>query len=702
MSQRKRKSSTERVLQSNSDWSGESDLDLPVANENKRGRNSNGKRKPKVKGKRTDLQEETIQIVVEKGKRSVSNAETRTRFVEDDKIMEMEVEIHAEDNKFSGEDSDQQPPNLNQEDDESSVEEGLIESDDESEKEVSFKRTEQYRITSEKDKQDDHVKRIDQQVKQKILELHKLMEESGLKNSAEVLAQLPQVKLNKATKVTSKGKEPSNIVASDDISHCEQIELNESTINFNDNASMKVGTVHETVRDNNAEIDNITAGVNKLTQAKSLETIYESAVPKRVSTSSEDDLINSSGDDSGEENLNSLKNMLPNNKQIEVFIVEARRRSGEVHNTAESQVKVASQGEIGDGSTEQRGEEPMPSTSAGQRHGQQYLDLVDEKVQNMIKDAERAKARIFATQGNDVNHNFWQNRGEPAVTVRMLPQIPNNIHRPNVEGGDHQMLTPSAFVDEGYIVVGAHLDETMISKIVKGEYVDFGKLLPRDRIQSEEDGRMEMIYKNGKTFWSPVSVSVYINSFAKWEQAFRVFSNIYCKANPQRAAELIEYNHIIHTISLQFMWDNVYMYDREFRMHMARNPCRSWAMILQQAWALRLRDRLVVSNSNWSGNAAQNSQRGNGGNPGLVKQEPCRRFNRGKCNFGLSCKYEHRCSYCFKFGHSNVNCRKAIADRERKTGNAGNGNAGGSGQNNHGPHQAVIAQELKNGSNNKN
>ena len=78
-------------------------------------------------------------------------------------------------------------------------------------------------------------------------------------------------------------------------------------------------------------------------------------------------------------------------------------------------------------------------------------------------------------------------------------------------------------------------------------------------------------------------------------------------------------------------------------------------MILQQAWSLRLRDRI---NNQVYGPAVNlnNSNRGK-------NNEPCRRFNRGRCNFGTGCRYEHRCSYCFKFGHGSVNCRKAIADR---------------------------------------
>ena len=226
-------------------------------------------------------------------------------------------------------------------------------------------------------------------------------------------------------------------------------------------------------------------------------------------------------------------------------------------------------------------------------------------------------------------------------------------------------------MDENYVVVGAHLDEGMIDKIVKGDYVDFSKLLPRDRVMAEEDGRMEMIIKNGKTFWAPVSSGVQISNFSKWEQAFRVYSNVYMKHHPSRAPELIEYNHVIHTIASHYTWENVYLYDKDFRLHMSHNPARSWAIILQQAWSLRLRDRL--SNPQYAQFSA---------NKGKTSTEPCRRFNRGRCNYGTNCKFDHRCSYCNKFGHAAVNCRKAIADRNGGHNHPNAGNGGGNGNGN--------------------
>ena len=130
-------------------------------------------------------------------------------------------------------------------------------------------------------------------------------------------------------------------------------------------------------------------------------------------------------------------------------------------------------------------------------------------------------------------------------------------------------------------MVGSHVDQSTVDKIQRGEFVDFGKLIPQDRVLTQEDQRLEMVIREGRTYYVPVNESSSINGFLKWEQAFRVFANIYTKSNPSRLSELIEYNHIIHTIAMSYTWENVYLYDKDFRMHMARNPRRSWSVILQ-------------------------------------------------------------------------------------------------------------------------
>ena len=240
----------------------------------------------------------------------------------------------------------------------------------------------------------------------------------------------------------------------------------------------------------------------------------------------------------------------------------------------------------------------------------------------------------------------------------------------NVEHA-HDMIH-SVLVDEEHSAVGGHLDDNIIAKIRQGEYVDFVKLLPRDRIAIEEDNRIQPIFKDGQVIWQTPGESGTVNSYPKWEIAFRGFTKIYTKYHPHCASDLIEYSHDIHAASLTYAWDNVYLYDKEFHLQLSKHLMRSWAVILQHAWNLKMKDR--INHNSYPGNGADRSHNGNHqnfdsrfdkNNAGRSKVlKPCKRYNRGKCNYGSSCKYKHWCSYCNKFGHGIVSCRKLNADKD--------------------------------------
>ena len=208
--------------------------------------------------------------------------------------------------------------------------------------------------------------------------------------------------------------------------------------------------------------------------------------------------------------------------------------------------------------------------------------------------------------------------------------------------------------------VAAHVDESTKEKIKIGQYVDFARLVPKDRVLAEDNNCVQLVMKGGGTYFVLASESTtLINSVSRWDQAFRVFSDIYCKFNPNRSSELVQYSHVIHTAAVMFVWDNVYAYDRDFRLHIAANPRRSWAIILQQAWAMRLKDQICF-NSSENGRHRGGNHRGYHGHKDIYK-----RFNRGRCTFGAHCKFDHRCSYCFKPGHGIHNCRKFAAYNKR-------------------------------------
>ena len=85
---------------------------------------------------------------------------------------------------------------------------------------------------------------------------------------------------------------------------------------------------------------------------------------------------------------------------------------------------------------------------------------------------------------------------------------------------------------EDYLIVTAHVDENLGRRVRNGEFIDFARLLPRDRVQMQQDNKIELINQNGHLICTSATEqsSVFnILSFQRWEQAFRVFSNIYTR-----------------------------------------------------------------------------------------------------------------------------------------------------------------------------
>ena len=212
------------------------------------------------------------------------------------------------------------------------------------------------------------------------------------------------------------------------------------------------------------------------------------------------------------------------------------------------------------------------SPKASNRSGQQLRSVSPatraHRAMDAICAAENSKARIYEISGRS-----------PGGNERELPHPSGADGMEDLSKGfAHSML-----VDETFMFVAGHIDASTKAKIAKGEYVRFSKLIAKDKVEIEEDSQIEIINKDGKPVWVPVSDrdQTAINGFGKWDQAFRVYSDIYLKTNPHRAPELIQYTHVIHTASLSHHWENVYKYDRLFQLHMEQNPSRNWGIILQ-------------------------------------------------------------------------------------------------------------------------
>ena len=105
-----------------------------------------------------------------------------------------------------------------------------------------------------------------------------------------------------------------------------------------------------------------------------------------------------------------------------------------------------------------------------------------QPAEEVVRKAEAGKARMFATPGNEIcNINGVHNSND--IIDSFLNQERGRCEAEKVAA----MVSQSTLVDENYMTMETHLDKTMVDKIIAGEYIDFSKLLPRDKIMIQED-----------------------------------------------------------------------------------------------------------------------------------------------------------------------------------------------------------------------
>ena len=84
----------------------------------------------------------------------------------------------------------------------------------------------------------------------------------------------------------------------------------------------------------------------------------------------------------------------------------------------------------------------------------------------------------------------------------------------------------SAMVDETYQQVASHVDLGTQAKIIKGEYVDFAKLVPKDRVMTNDDTRFEMRIKDGHSTGCLQIMKVWLLTITQGGSRLSVYSLI--------------------------------------------------------------------------------------------------------------------------------------------------------------------------------
>lgn len=276
---------------------------------------------------------------------------------------------------------------------------------------------------------------------------------------------------------------------------------------------------------------------------------------------------------------------------------------------------------------------------------------VDESAaQQQREDRSAAKARteqlILEAQRQRIDL-AQPSAGIVPLLNSSMPVSAENLTREQILStpGSHDLKC-----DDQLFQLTAHVDAPTIAEIRNGVYVDLAKLLPRDRVTPIQDkGKFQIVDDDGKPAFAPYTPkdAYTINTFKRWELAFDIFAKIYADTYPRRAPELLEYKHIIRRGAESHPWFHVYNYDQIFRQHLEKNPGRTWAKKHLETWTNHVLDPKL------SPTAAEKDVKRN--------RPPCKFFNKnGQCKRGRSCDHDHRCSFCFLFGHGRYNCHKLL------------------------------------------
>ena len=69
---------------------------------------------------------------------------------------------------------------------------------------------------------------------------------------------------------------------------------------------------------------------------------------------------------------------------------------------------------------------------------------------------------------------------------------------PGKERNDFKSCTATIYED--FMLLAAHVDDSLALKIANGEYVNSAKLIQKNRLNQEDDNRLEMVNKGGSTY----------------------------------------------------------------------------------------------------------------------------------------------------------------------------------------------------------
>lgn len=308
-----------------------------------------------------------------------------------------------------------------------------------------------------------------------------------------------------------------------------------------------------------------------------------------------------------------------------------------------------------------------------------YAGIDEDQIDALILDARKAAVVDKEAQGNRGAKRKRESTSDSDLdgdigdeqAKRMLAEHESKERRDKIlldaELHRAELLKPGKVnlmhlvLDAKHKSLGSHIDQATELKIINNEFIDLERLLPkkgRHRFRNRKKG-LAMINNNGRPEFIEDDDGTDITSYIKWEEAFEIFASIYIRGNPGRAHELYDYKHTIRDASTDYIWDNVYDYDIEFRTHMAKcKGKRSWSAKMNDEWSRYMKNHLRFDRTSVGEHVHRPAASDQGAATNSKTRELCRRYNKGRCTWGEKCRYLHACSVCGKRGHGALICRK--------------------------------------------
>ena len=197
--------------------------------------------------------------------------------------------------------------------------------------------------------------------------------------------------------------------------------------------------------------------------------------------------------------------------------------------------------------------EDHPDDRMGLQHNDKAVELA--QAERTLVEAEKFKARVEQPG----NYNERNEEIQLDVQERLAQDLCDSSQALNI------LNIGSGVSDDDFFHLTCHIDPSLIHKIEKGEFVKLEKLLPKEKLGGREEKRLKWVQRDGGTFLVPAQKDNKIGNFRRWEQAFRAYATIYCRAHLHRSKEIWQYIMVINTTASAYAWDNVYNYDITFR-----------------------------------------------------------------------------------------------------------------------------------------